>query len=214
MPLRNLEQTQQEWCMETDAKSRIYNTPLTTGSTLDSAQGKVSVILSNQKKQPFFGTCGLVSCVNVLRMAGRTETTEKEVLQVALRHNLCRVSADPGSCGGTTSKDRRNILAHFGLESWTIAPSVEAIALFVSQGRGVIITVDPGELWQEPEYLNSFHAVTVTSVKEDLDGKLLGFYICDSGRCMTTDNARYCEADFLEAALSPVPMNVTASIIR
>lgn len=213
MPLRNLEQTQQEWCMEPD-NAKIYNTPIETGSTLDSAQGKVSVRVNSHTTQPFWGTCGLVSCVNVLRMAGRTETTEKEVLQVALQHKLCRVHPDPGCCGGTTSKDRKDVLAHFGLDSWTLAPSVEAIALFVSQGRGVIITVDPGELWQEPEYLNSYHAITVTSVKTDLEGNILGFYICDSGRRMATDSARYCEADFLEAALCPVRMNVTASIIR
>lgn len=211
MPVRNLTHTRQEWVTETDpqtqAQTRIYNTPVATGQTLDFQQGKTVLPVE------FRGTCGLVSCVNILRLAGRTETTEEEVVSFALHYRLCAASLDPDSNGGTNFVQRRSILQCFGLESELKMPSIEGIAQYVSEGRGVIVSVDAGMLWQNPRFLNGLHAIVVTSVKTDPEGKPLGFYICDSGSG-NDDSARYCDAEFLGAALSGQPMNVTTAIIR
>lgn len=211
MPVRMLAKTQQEWVTETDDQaqilSRTYNTPVETGKTLDSEQGKTVLPVE------FLGTCGLVSCVNILRLAGRTETTEEEVVSFALQFSLCHASLEPESNGGTNFVQRQSILQCFGLESDLVPPSIEAIAKYVSEGRGVIISVDAGMLWQNPRFLNGLHAIVVTSVKLDAEGRLMGFYICDSGSG-NDDSARYCDAEFLANALSRQYMNVTRAIIR
>jgi hypothetical protein len=211
MPVRMLEHTRQEWVTETDAQtqvlSRTYNTPLETGKSLDAQQGKFAFPLQ------FLGTCGLVSCVNILRLAGREETTEEEIVSFALQFNLCSASLDPDSNGGTNFIQRQSILKCFGLDSELLYPSIAEIAQCVSEGRGVIISVDAGILWQDPRFLNGLHAIVVTSVKIDPEGKILGFYICDSGSSKD-DSARYCDAELLAAALSGMPMNVTSAIIR
>lgn len=213
MPIRILAQTEQTWVTEPGSNDQIYNTPTATGETLDYRQGKVNVILNNTHILPFLGTCGLVSCVNVLRLAGRMETTEEEVLKYALYNRLCKCTMNPYMNGGTSASSRQNILQGFGLESEVLEATTEDIAKYVSEGRGVIISVDAGILWEDSDREGEFHAITVTSVKKDPDGNILGFYICDSGSG-SDDFARYCDADFLRRSLSGYPMNVTSAIIR
>ena len=67
-----LSATNQTWVTGTDG-SMVFNTPVETGGKLDSNQGKVN---------GFLGTCGLVSCVNILRLAGYP-ATESEVVSYA-----------------------------------------------------------------------------------------------------------------------------------
>lgn len=229
MPIRALPATEQEWKSEYDLQKmvfhKIYNTPHTTGQTLDYQQGKVAVQFPDGSVMGFDGTCGLVSCVNILRLAGRDETTEMEVLDYALRNQLCYVGMTSGDCGGTCADDRQTILAHFGVKS-RIVPvhhkptAAMEIAEFVSQGRGVIISVFASVLWgyvDEPEEDDmSLHAITVTSVKKDQDNNILGFYICDSGTDHTDSYAyaRFCPLDLMVKMLSGRDMNVTDQIIR
>lgn len=213
MPVRILTKTEQTWVTEPGSEDQIYNTPTTTGETLDYRQGKVNVLLNRTHILPFLGTCGLVSCVNVLRLAGRMETTEEEVLKYALYNRLCKCTMNPYMNGGTSASSRQNILQGFGLESEILEATPEDIAKYVSEGKGVIISVDAGILWEAPEREGEYHAITVTSVKKDADGNLLGFYICDSGSG-SDDFARYCDTDFLRRSLSGSPMNVTSAIIR
>ena len=208
MPVRKLPMTQQTWQVDAASKTQIYNTPDKTGKLLDSHQGKVSFTL------PFLGTCGLVSCANILRLAGLTDITEADIVDFAVQYKMCEASLEPTSNGGTNFLQRQCILRCFGVESELARPSISAIAQFVADGRGVIISVDAGELWDDPEYLTLLHAVTVTSVKTDLDGAILGFYICDSGRDLDEDTSRYIDLEHMERALSDLPVNVTSDIIR
>ena len=203
--VRKLAQTQQKWYPCNNGTSRIYNTPIQTGATLDAQQGK---------NPNHLGTCGIVSCVNVLRLAGRVGTAESEVLSYAISHNLCITNnTQPAASGGTYPDSRRQILEQFGLESELLPVSIDAIAACVSAGKGVIISVDAGKLWQNPVYVNCPHAVTVTSVRKDSAGNVEGFYICDSGRG-TNDFAHFYTAEHLKKSLLPRNMNVTTSIIR
>lgn len=203
-----LSATNQTWATGSDG-SMVFNTPVETGRKLDSRQGKVN---------GFLGTCGLVSCVNVLRIAGYP-ATESEVVGYASstsagfgRGKLCTTNSFPEDNGGTSAKTRQQILQHFGIRSELREASVDNIADAVSEGRGVIISVYARMLYNGWSDHRDLHAITVTSVKKDRYGNVLGFYVCDSGTG-GVDNSKFYTTFQVENALSGRPMNVT-SIIR
>lgn len=203
-----LSSTNQTWAVGSDG-SMVFNTPVETGGKLDSNQGKVN---------GFLGTCGLVSCVNVLRLAGYP-ATESEVVGYASTTSagfgigkLCTTNSFPEYNGGTSAKTRQQILQHFGINSELREASVDNIADAVSDGRGVIISVYAGMLYNGWSDHRDLHAITVTSVKKDRYGNVLGFYVCDSGTG-GVDNSKFYTTFQVGNALSGRPMNVT-SIIR
>ena len=198
---RQLTSTEQSWVTNGDG-TMTFNSPVETGATLDSKQGKV---------EGFGGTCGLVSCVNVLKMTG-INVTEHEIVDYALSKGLCRSNSNREVNGGTAMTDRQAILSGFGVNSELRTASVDNIASAVSEGRGVIASLDAGKLWDNPDYYGGFHAVTITSVTKDSNGKVLGFHVCDSGTG-GKDSAAYYSADRISNALSGRPLNVT-SVIR
>lgn len=208
MEPRKLELTQQTWKVNEQTGTRVYNTPEETGKLLDSHQGKLTIPVQ------FGGTCGLVSCTNVMRLAGMTDITEEEVVATAIQVKQCSAALDPEQNGGTTLLNRMCILKIFGFDSDFYEPTIENIAGLVAEGRGVIVTVDAGRLWRDTRYLGGGHAITVTSIKTDLEGNVLGFYICDSGRGMDTDSARFISKSHMENSLLGEYINVTRDIIR
>ena len=201
--LLSLENTEQVWEKNGDGTS-TFDSPIETGNMLDAEQGKVP---------GFGGTCGLVSCVNVLRMAG-IEATEQQVVNFAASNGICWTGdSEPGNNGGTDPSDRREVLAYFGVKSELRESTIENISTAVSEGRGVIASVDAGKLWGDPDYFGGSHAVTITSVKrDDSSGEVTGFDVCDSGTG-GKDQATYYSASHIENALTGRPINVT-SIIR
>lgn len=198
-----------------------YNTPIETGKKLDFHQGKV---------KNFQGTCGLVSCVNVLRMAG-VSATEADVVKYAsttyeenansfiaslTRKTLCTTGSVPSSNGGTSAASRKKILEHFGIPSRTAPQSIETIAQAVSSGHGVIASVHAETLYFKKRPIhNDLHAITITSVQKDTSGKILGFYVCDSNAyALGGTGATYYTAEEIEEALSERECNITTTIIR
>lgn len=203
-----LSHTLQTWAFASDGTT-VFNTPVETGAKLDSCQGK---------NPAFQGTCGLVSCVNVLRLSGYP-ATEDEVVKYAsstsagfARGKLCITNSFPEDNGGTSASDRQKILAHFGIKSELADANVDSISKAVSEGRGVIISVYAGMLYHGWSNHRDLHAITVTSVKKDTFGNICGFFVCDSGTggC---DSAKYYTVQQIASALSGRSMNVT-SIIR
>lgn len=241
---------------------RVYGDPENTGKKLISKQGT----------ELHKGTCGIVSCANVLRLAGQTSITENDVRRSAQQRNLCTAyhvndfATDDQKNklilenGATTPIQRLNILKEYGIESTlecgrrsksiccgnptvtcnrkstekcckdptSMQPSVIAIAEYVIAGYGVIVSVYSNILWEKAWPGSSLHAVTVIGVKKDAaNQRLLGFYICDSGRkgtvknkegkeldCYDMDHAHYYDVQSFSAAFSCKPMNVTKYPIR
>lgn len=196
----------------------VYNTPEQTGLKLNYDQG-VPIEQGGEGVKGFEGTCGLVSCQNIMRMAGM-KISEADVVNYA-RHTkdprrvfgrLCTVGSTSENNGGTYCLNRKDILAHYGIQSFVEAPSIEKIGKYVGEGRGVILSVDANVLWNRPSKAIERHAVVVTSVIRDNSptGSPLKFYICDSGnrKC-----AMKVDADVLQRALVG-DMNVTSQIIR
>lgn len=208
---------------------QTYDSPMEMDSYLYASQGSAYT--------NFQGTCGLCSVANVMRLSG-VNVSEKDVIDYAANtyalddpvanhvswtNRLCTVNPlDPNASGATNPQSRKAILEHFGISSGVFsvkmeggiasAEALEDIANFVSDGRGVIISVHASVL--EPAmYVNDlnsdFHAVTVTSVTRNKDGKVSGFYICDSNK-----GTSYYPAVKVQNALTGSDMNVTHSHIR
>lgn len=150
------------------------------------------------------GNCGLVSISNLFRRAG-LQVSEDDVTRYAIDSGLCEYNplGDAGNNGGTTIEMRRDILYKFGIAS-DICPShnggtLEDIADAIDSGRGVLISVNAGELWECDDGSAPFwgrpvtnHCVTVTGIARDAaTGEIKGVYIADSGRGMAGDACRY-----------------------
>lgn len=198
----------------------VYDSPIETNAILYTTQGSANA--------DFQGTCGLCSCANLLRLSG-VNMSEADMIAYASNTDsatlgkLCSTGYDdPGMNGGTGPKDRQQILDHFGISCGVFKLSRTAdgkidssnltqIADSVSAGKGVILSVHADMLWDDAPFgIDDYHAVTVTSVKKDSAGNILGFYICDSAKGGTT----YYSADKVQRCLTGAPMNITHQIIR
>lgn len=152
----------------------------------------------------FKGTCGLVSCEDVLRQFG-IEASEADVVRHAIESGLCHTGgSDPGEMGGTTVRDQARVLTDFGVPaSDGFARSLDELATDVEAGRGVIIEVNAGVLWNDANYYGfgePNHAIVVTGVARDPEtGRVLGAYINDSGRGDPEDSGRFLAAATLDA---------------
>ncbi len=135
------------------------------------------------------GTCGLVSCEDILNQFGQ-RVTEDEIVAYARKNDLCEHSrwlelTAPDMCGGTTPEWQAQILRDYGVPARVeYHGSLAQLADDVAQNRGVIIEANAGVLWDEPNAYDdgaANHAVVVTGVARDVDTQaIVGFYINDS----------------------------------
>lgn len=188
-----------------DNGNTLFNTPQTTGAHLNYNQGHA---VSN-----FEGTCGLVSCENVARLAGK-DVTEADAVRLASKKNWCtKKSSFSSDNGGTNAEEREKILNALGINSTLDYDlSINHIANEIESGKGIIASVAVNRFWQNcPD--RGLHAITITSVERDSFGNPVAFYVCDSGS-IQDDYARRISSDDLQRALSGNPLNVTCGAIR
>lgn len=201
--------------------NQVYDSPMKMNDYLYKKQGSA--------KWNFQGTCGLCSCANILRLAG-VDADEEQMINFASTttipnslEKLCDSGhINPYRNGGTNPEGRKIILEHFGIDSGLFDVNMEnsggatqetmdMISVLVSSGKGVILSVHTDMLWYDAPYgINDYHAVTVTSVKKDNTGNILGFYVCDSAKGGTS----FYSNDKLRKSLTGARMNVTHQIIR
>lgn len=195
----------------------VYDSPLEMDKYLYSTQGAAY--------KNYQGTCGLCSCANILRLSG-VNASEKDMIDYATQggmfSRLCTyVPFRADMSGGTTPKERQQVLDYFGVSSgvWpvkldsdgsTSTETINDIGKWVSEGRGVIIDVDGGIFYNDLRYNGMGHAVTVTSVAKDKYGGISYFYILDSNR----GTVKYPAWQIQEAIRNFVDINVTHQIIR
>lgn len=163
----------------------VYGDPEQTGADLDWVQGDaVDYAL---------GTCGLTSAANISQMAG-LDITEEMTVEYAMENELCTYEAgSPENTGGMGTESMETLLEEFcGLEvhteTWETY-DLEDIAQDVISGRGVIVGLSAGVIWDEPSMVQTRfgetvadHYVTVTGVAVDAEtGEVAGLYVCDSG---------------------------------
>jgi hypothetical protein len=139
-----------------------------------------------QNSLGYLGTCGLCSCENVLRSFG-LDVSETSVVIFASELGLCGTDdPDPAHCGGTSALSIAEILTRHGVPAdWHLQGSLDDLAGNIEQGRGVIVLVNAGALWNDANHDSGGapnHAITVTGVARDPNtGAIQGFYINDSG---------------------------------
>lgn len=199
----------------------VYDSPMEMNDYLYKKQGSARKI--------YQGTCGLCSCANILRLSG-VNATEEQMIEYASNttapnsiERLCETGhMNPGRNGGTNPEGRRSILEYFGISSGLFdvemdraggatQTTMNSIADMVSSGKGIILSVHADMLWHDAPYgINDYHAITVTSVKKDSAGNVLGYYVCDSAMGGTT----YYSSEKLRRSLTGAKMNVTHQIIR
>jgi hypothetical protein len=134
----------------------------------------------------YTGTCGLVSVGDVASQFG-LNVDENYMVHYAVNNSLCNVVTGSSSqSGGTTMDDQEQLLDGIGIPSHIEkGTTLDGLGRDLEEGRGVIIEVNAGKLWDDPAYLasGSFnHAVTVTGVAADpVTGQSIGLWIDDSG---------------------------------
>ena len=150
------------------------------------------------------GNCGLMSIINTLRRSG-IDVSEAEITKKAIDNGLCQYNPNgkPSDNGGTTAISRQGMLKLLHIDSDIRTPKaggkLEDIADAVDCGKGVLISGNAGVLWNCDDgstFINgrlvSNHCVAVTGVARDAyTGKIVGIYICDSGRGIPSDACRF-----------------------
>jgi hypothetical protein len=150
----------------------------------------------------FQSTCGLVSCEDILRQFG-VDVTEADVVRHAARNGLCVVTDDPARCGGTTEEMQAHILADAGIPAHVESGrSLSDLSRWVVEGRGIIIEVNAGELWNDADaygHGQANHAIVVTGAAVDpRSGEMMGFFVNDSGRGYPGDSGRFVSAELMQ----------------
>ncbi|GAB3280528.1 hypothetical protein GCM10027347_55720 [Larkinella harenae] len=163
----------------------------------------------------FKGTCGLVACEDILQQfqvpgiqfADGTvrEVSEATLILYGVANDLCHVGFNPGENGATTSFSQIEILRKNGVPAhFEMANDAETLATNIEQGRGVILSVNAGVMWNDATAYGTGdrnHAVVCTGIARDpATGSMMGVYINDSGRGYPSDSGRFVPMDVLDAA--------------
>ena len=147
------------------------------------------------------GTCGLCACGTIINKAGGN-ANEKKMITFATQNDLCgnKASDPPDGRGGTSNLGRVEILNRAGIPtSDRSGTKIEDLAKEVENGHGVIIAVDAGCFYNEPDYLGAGHAIVLDSVARDAKtGNIVGYYVVDSNN--PTGVSQYIDANKLREA--------------
>jgi uncharacterized Zn-binding protein involved in type VI secretion len=150
-------------------------------------QAAASGRTSGTTKQSY-NNCGVESSRQVINQANGTSISEDSLLQQSINSGLA--NGTPGSPptvpdGGTDPLTRQAILGANGVPSTVMQTTADNLGTALSQGRGVIVSMDAAPLWGGSTPAGSLHAVTVTGIEYDDNGNPTAVYINDTGtgRC-------------------------------
>ncbi len=147
----------------------------------------------------YLGTCGLVSCQDILLQFGR-DVSEIEVVDYAIKHGLCYTKGDPDKRGGTNILQQVQILMDYGIPAhYEVWATLSELSFYLQQGCGVIVAVNSEILWSDNIKFSLGevdHSIVVTGVKLDsTNGAVEGFYINDSGK----NETKFIDANMMRA---------------
>ncbi|WP_433691742.1 calcium-binding protein [Herbaspirillum seropedicae] len=170
----------------------VYGYPHYSESAMDYSQGDAVA--------GYEGTCGETSVVNLCVMAGQT-VTEAQAVKRAIANGWC-VTTGKGQLGGSNMYDQTALLGSYGIRAKaSYGYDEKALVKALKEGRGALVSVNAGKLWDNPDAVqlgNGNHVITVTGVVCDPGtGEAQGFFIADSGRGRPEDACRYLSKDEL-----------------
>ncbi len=184
----------------------VTGSPFEIAGSLDCTQG--------DNRYNVASDCGLVSCSNYLKLCG-IEVSEDEIVGYALANNLCSRGyfSAPESWGGTNDQNLETILEHYGVGSSVFHPdekrgSIEGIADAVECGHAVMIGVNAGCLWDDPNFVGdgrANHQITVTGTIRNESGELAALTVCDSGRSLGADSCRVVSVSDMQGFYAAIP---------
>jgi hypothetical protein len=131
--------------------------------------------------------CGLESSRQVMNQATGGNVTEAQLFN---RATTTPSTSMPGNNiavpnGGTWPWTQAELLTSSGVPAAAGSANAGSVALAMSQGRGAIANVEAAALWPTTHGINpgtgSWHAVTVTGVEFDDNGKAVAYHINDTG---------------------------------
>jgi uncharacterized Zn-binding protein involved in type VI secretion len=130
-----------------------------------------------------YNNCGVESTRILINRATKHKLTEDELLDWAIDHGEADGPKDPANrykSGGTTVTQTEDTLREHGVESTQERQTMENISQAVAEGKGVITSHTSSTLWDDRQY-NGNHAVNVTGLVYDADGKLVSVVTLDTG---------------------------------
>lgn len=165
----------------------------------------------------YLGDCGLVACENILIQAGVfdkkatyapgngiIDQLETTVVGLAASKGWCNNYGAAGSKGGTTVYNQESVLEYYGVQATPQLVSLENLAQFIKDDKCVITEINAYKIWGAQYGSSSTinHAITLTGVAYNANdpSKIEGFYVCDSGRRMTSDAERFVTYDMMKSA--------------
>jgi YD repeat-containing protein len=134
--------------------------------------------------QQSYNNCGVESSRQLINRANGTAISENTLLQQSINSGLA--NGTPGVApvlanGGTNPLGRQAILAANGVGSSVMPTTAANLGAAMSQGQGVIVSLDAAPLWGGATPAGSLHAVTVTGVEYDANGNPTAVFINDTG---------------------------------
>jgi len=162
------------------------------------------------------GTCGIVSCENVLKRYGK-DVSEDDLVRFAAdpdREWCTMDESDQDLNGATIPLDRARILGEHGVMAHVERnQTIDNLAEHIENDHGVIASVNAGELWDDPDSSappgRTNHAVTVTGTARNPETEeLQGFYINDSG---TGESGKFLDVDKMRDAWQDCGGKLTVS---
>lgn len=212
-----------------DTVKEVYDKVV--GGALKSADDKKAARQAGGKKvfpgKQEFENCGVQSVGQLIAAKTGKKPDEEALLREAILdgnaedHNENKSKRDKiedadfgDNAGGTVAEDRRKILKKHGIDSSIKDTNKENLADAINGNKGIVVNVDAGELWNDPQYAGGGHAIVVYDGDFDENGNLTHVYVNDTGanqqgRKMSID-------DFMAAANKKKPksqMNVTDDAI-
>ena len=168
------------------------------------------------KAHQSYSNCGIEATRQIIQQATGSTITEDELFDEALREGDCtRETGKPTEAenryrsGGTTNANREAIAARHGVSLHHQAQTMDNIAQAVAEGRGVISSNLAKTLWDSPQ--GGAHAVVVTGMEFDAEGRCTVIYNDTSGQCgARVDASRFersllpgCQLDVTDAPIYP-----------
>lgn len=137
-----------------------------------------------------WGNCGLESSRQIINRSGGN-VTEQQMIDNAVKDGHASKDSKladgkySSEDGGTDPMKRKRILAQHGIDSTVEKSTPENMEKAVREGKGVIVSVDAAALWPTTHGINpnpgALHAIVVTGVEYDEDGKIKNFIVNDTG---------------------------------
>ena len=128
-----------------------------------------------------YNNCVLESCRQIIRRAHGNEVTEDELKDHAEKHGR----TDPRTGGGSTGEKGLQLLDDFSVpaERMPTKPpaTLDTLKQAVSEHRGVVAFIEPHTMSPNLYEPDGRHAVVVTGVELDAEGKVSAVFINDTG---------------------------------